>query len=105
MYQVTRTAVKPSVDVEFYSTNGDDELSANFRTEWWKNYIQTQDKLILIDITFSDDNLTKTTVFIWDCEDSWKEAGALPAVAATWADRDIYNNKNGILITEVGALL
>jgi hypothetical protein len=105
MYQVTRTAVRPSTDVDFYHTNGDDDLSVQFRAEWWKNYIQTQDRLILMDVTLSEDTLTKTTVFIWDCEESWHEAGTLPAVSATWADRNTYNDTHGIVITEVGSQL
>jgi hypothetical protein len=53
----------------------------------------------------SDDQLTMTTTFIWDSEETCNDVYADPVVSNYWAIRDAYNVANGVTFSEVRAAL
>lgn len=100
MYQVTRTATRPSTDIEFYSILGDDEFKKNIRWHWSTVY-QDTGLSILTHQELSDDQLTLITIFVWESEDAYNAATADPVVINFWTARDEYNDTHGITYSEV----
>jgi len=98
MYQITAKHVRPSTDVPFFSPLGTDDEAVQFRAHWEQAYKSTG-KLLLLDQQLSIDQLTQTTVFFWDCEESYTNAMLDPIVAAHWAVREAHNDTNGIVQT------
>jgi hypothetical protein len=100
MYQIIRTAARPSIDIEFFKVSDIDDVSNHFMTYWVETYRHT-DKLLLLVQEHSDDQLTMTTTFIWDSEETCNDVYADPVVSNYWAIRDAYNTENGVTFSEV----
>ena len=99
MYQITIKLTRPSTDVEFYSVMGEDDDSVAFRNHWNISYKQTS-KLIFLDNLISEDQLTMTTIMLWDSQTTYDEAMADPIVSNKWALRKQHNNANGIILLD-----
>lgn len=105
MYMLTVKIVRPSTDVDFHSVTGDDAESVNFRKHWAATYKSTG-KLLYVNHEMSEDQLTQTTTFLWDSEESCNEAWADPVFVAMRESRKAYHDANGITISEkVGEVL
>ena len=99
MYQIIAKHTRPSVDVEFYSILGSDAESVAFLRHWDETF-KFNGKLIFVDSQISEDQLTMTTIMLWDSQASYDEAMADPIVINKWNLRREYNRANGIVLTD-----
>jgi len=99
MYQIISKHTRPSVDVEFYSILGSDDESVAFLSHW-EDTVKINGKLIFVDSQISEDQLTMTTIMLWDSQASYDEAMDDPIVINKWNLRREYNTANGIVLAD-----
>jgi hypothetical protein len=100
MYQRTTVLTKPTPETEFFDIM--DDKFTSFRA-YWQETFKVSGKLLLVDRQLSEDQLTRTTTFFWDSEESYQQAIADPVVIAVWAERDAVHAALGIVkISETG---
>lgn len=92
--KVTATQVRPSLDVEFYTSPFTEEEFAHIN----QNYFDTG-KLIAQSVVYSDDLLTRIGVKIFDSHESRIELSIDPVFMKDNRARALYNNANGITVS------
>lgn len=98
--KVTVTQVRPTTDVEFFSSNFTEDVNTYIN----ETYINTG-KLIEQSVVHSDDLLQRIDTKIFDSMSSRIEMMLDPVIVNDNKDRNSYNETNGITVSLVVEIL
>lgn len=93
MIKVTRTQIRPSVSVDFFVPN---ITKAIYTTETFCNTGK-----LTINHTFSEDQLTKVSTWLWQDQASLDTYSSKDLVIDNRNAEIAYHNSNGITFTEI----
>lgn len=93
MYQVIREQIRPNTDVDFFSITSCGQDVINY----WNTEIINTGKQISNTHTLSEDELTLTSVILFESKESWQEMIADRYLTENlFAPQDAYNINNKI---------